>query len=114
MKELTREIVTLWYRSPDLILGEKNYDVGADMWSVGCILAEFVTRKPIFMGDSQIDQLFKIFQLTGTPDEELWPDIVKYTDFKPTFPKFKPSNMLESEIFDIIGEQGKNLIKLLL
>ncbi len=55
MKEYTREIVTLWYRSPDLLLGEKNYDMGVDMWSVGCIMAEIVTRKPIFCGDSQID-----------------------------------------------------------
>ncbi len=61
MKEYTKEIVTLWYRAPDLILGEKKYDMDCDMWSLGCILAEIVTGKPIFMGDSQIGQLFLIF-----------------------------------------------------
>jgi serine/threonine protein kinase len=54
--EKTREVVTLWYRSPELLLGDSTYDFGVDMWSIGCILAELITKKPIFMGDgSQID-----------------------------------------------------------
>ena len=47
----TQDVVTLWYRSPELLLGENRYDLGVDMWSIGCILAEFLTRKPLFMGD---------------------------------------------------------------
>ena len=49
--EKTQEVVTLWYRSPELLLGDNQYDFGVDIWSIGCVLAEFVTKKPIFMGD---------------------------------------------------------------
>jgi len=52
MKRMTREIVTLWYRSPELLLGSHDYDLGVDMWSIGCILSEFCTWRPIFSGDS--------------------------------------------------------------
>ena len=49
--EKTKEVVTLWYRSPELLLGDNQYDFGVDICSIGCVLAEFVTKKPIFMGD---------------------------------------------------------------
>ncbi len=49
--EKTKEVVSLWYRSPELLLGDGAYNFGVDMWSVGCILAEIVTKKPIFMGN---------------------------------------------------------------
>jgi cyclin-dependent kinase len=48
-----------------------------------------VQRKPLFMGDSEIDQIFKIFKVLGTPNENNWPDALKLKDFKPTFPKFR-------------------------
>ena len=64
-QKYTKEIVTLWYRAPELLLGEKEYGTAVDMWSIGCIFAELITRKPFFMGDSQIDQIFKIFQYSG-------------------------------------------------
>lgn len=52
MKEYTRDIVTLWYRPAEILLGESNYAFPVDMWSVGCIMAEFLNINPIFMGDS--------------------------------------------------------------
>ena len=52
---------TLWYRAPEILLGKKEYSLPVDMWSVGCIFAELVERRPLFMGDSEIDQIFKIF-----------------------------------------------------
>jgi serine/threonine protein kinase len=74
--EKTQEIVTLWYRAPEILLGENCYTVGVDMWSVGCILAEFITRRPLFASDgTQIGQLFKIFQCTGTPTDQEWPQM---------------------------------------
>jgi cyclin-dependent kinase len=54
-----------------------------------------VQRKPLFMGDSEIDQIFKIFKVLGTPNENNWPDALKLKDFKPTFPKFRPIAMQE-------------------
>ncbi|KAL4452911.1 hypothetical protein ABPG74_002476 [Tetrahymena malaccensis] len=116
LKELTKDIVTLWYRSTELLLGESQYDIAIDMWSVGCILAEFITFKPLFMGDSQIDQLFKIFKFSGTPNKEIWPDIQKFQDFKKTFPKFLPSNFLRTDprFQEQIRQEGIELLESLL
>ncbi len=58
----THEVVTLWYRAPEILLGASRYSCSIDMWSVGCIFAEMATKKPLFQGDSEIDQLFRIFR----------------------------------------------------
>jgi serine/threonine protein kinase len=55
IKTYTHEVVTLWYRCPEILLGQKAYSLGVDLWSTGCIFAEMVQRKPLFMGDSEID-----------------------------------------------------------
>jgi cyclin-dependent kinase len=62
LRTYTHEVVTLWYRSPEILLGGRQYSTGVDMWSVGCIFAEMCTRKPLFPGDSEIDEIFKIFR----------------------------------------------------
>ena len=61
--KFTKEIATLWYRAPELMLGDDSYGTGLDIWSTGCIMAEMVTSKPLFPGDSQIDTLFKIMKV---------------------------------------------------
>ncbi len=58
--------MTLWYRAPEILLGGRQYSTGVDMWSVGCIFAEMCTRKPLFPGDSEIDEIFKIFKCAPT------------------------------------------------
>ena len=65
--------------------------MGVDSWSAGCIFSEMTEKKPLFMGDCEIDQIFKIFQFHGTPTEEnqIWPGILELSDYKKTFPKFK-------------------------
>jgi serine/threonine protein kinase len=63
VKTYTHEVVTLWYRAPEILLGQKQYSTPVDMWSVGCIMAEMAQRKALFAGDSEIDQIFKIFQV---------------------------------------------------
>ena len=62
LRTYTHEVVTLWYRAPEILLGGRQYSTGVDMWSVGCIFAEMCTRKPLFPGDSEIDEIFKIFR----------------------------------------------------
>ncbi|PYI11289.1 cell division control protein 2 kinase [Aspergillus sclerotiicarbonarius CBS 121057] len=89
LRTYTHEVVTLWYRSPEILLGGRQYSTGVDMWSCGAIFAEMCTRKPLFPGDSEIDEIFKIFRLLGTPDEAAWPGVTSFPDFKPTFPKWK-------------------------
>jgi serine/threonine protein kinase len=88
LRTYTHEIVTLWYRAPEVLLGEKHYSTPVDIWSIGCIFAEMIRRKALFPGDSEIDQLFKIFQVLGTPNEEIWPGVTKLPDFKPSFPQW--------------------------
>ena len=65
LRTYTHEVVTLWYRAPEVLLGGRQYSTGIDMWSVGCIFAEMVTKKPLFPGDSEIDEIFKIFRYVG-------------------------------------------------
>ncbi|KAJ5471466.1 hypothetical protein N7530_008823, partial [Penicillium desertorum] len=89
LRTYTHEVVTLWYRSPEILLGVRQYSTGVDMWSVGAIFAEMYTRKPLFPGDSEIDQIFRIFRVLGTPDEELWPGVTSFPDYKATFPKWR-------------------------
>ncbi|KAJ1976163.1 negative regulator of the PHO system [Dimargaris verticillata] len=69
----SNEVVTLWYRAPDVLLGSKNYDSAIDMWSVGCIFAEMFTGRPLFPGNNADDQINRIFRVLGTPTPHTWP-----------------------------------------
>ncbi|KAF2284417.1 hypothetical protein GH714_021634 [Hevea brasiliensis] len=82
---LTNRVITLWYRPPELLLGTTKYGPAVDMWSVGCIFAELLHGKPIFPGKDEPEQLNKIFELCGAPDEVNWPGVSKipwYNNFK--------------------------------
>ncbi|KAK3594674.1 hypothetical protein CHS0354_016339 [Potamilus streckersoni] len=74
-KEYTNRVVTLWYRPPELLLGEKNYTTAIDMWGAGCIMAEMWTRRPIIQGDSEQHQLYLIILLCGSINPEVWPGV---------------------------------------
>ena len=89
IKTLTHEILTLWYRAPEILLGQKEYSTPVDIWSIGLVFYEMAHRRPLFPGDCEIDQIFKIFQMFGTPNENTWPGITKLPEFKLTFPRFK-------------------------
>ncbi|KAL7989635.1 hypothetical protein Chor_012301 [Crotalus horridus] len=82
------KVVTLWYRAPEILLGCKYYSTAVDIWSLGCIFAEMLTRRALFPGDSEIDQLFRIFRTLGTPDETVWPGVTSMPDYKSSFPKW--------------------------
>ncbi|GAB2272041.1 hypothetical protein Dimus_006863 [Dionaea muscipula] len=69
---MTHRVVTLWYRPPELLLGATHYGVGVDLWSAGCILAELLSGKPILPGQTEVEQLHKIFKLCGSPSENYW------------------------------------------
>uniref|UniRef100_A0A060T6N5 Cyclin-dependent kinase 1 n=1 Tax=Blastobotrys adeninivorans TaxID=409370 RepID=A0A060T6N5_BLAAD len=95
LRTYTHEVVTLWYRAPEILLGGRQYSTGVDMWSIGCIFAEMATRKPLFPGDSEIDEIFKIFRLLGTPTEDVWPGVTSLPNFKTTFPKWHRRDLAE-------------------
>ena len=114
-RNYTHEVVTQWYRPPEILLGQKVYEWGADIWGLGCIFAEMVTNKPLFPGDSEIDQLFRIFRLLGTPTEETWPGVTKLPDFNVSFPIWEPKGLLESyPTLKSMGEGGVELLNELL
>ncbi|KAK8742490.1 hypothetical protein OTU49_001912 [Cherax quadricarinatus] len=80
-RQYSHQVVTRWYRSPELLFGARSYGTGVDMWAVGCILAEMLVRCPYFPGDSDLDQLTRIFTALGTPTEETWKDVTKLSDY---------------------------------
>ena len=86
--QLTKYVVTRWYRAPEIMLGYHHYDNSIDMWSMGCIFGEMATGAPLFAGDSEIDTIFKVFQKLGTPSEQMWPGVSELPDFKPNFPQW--------------------------
>jgi len=109
IRTYTHEVVTLWYRAPEILLGARQYACAVDVWSIGCIFAEMVTRRPLFPGDSEIDELFRIFRLLGTPNENTWPGVTKLPDYKQSFPKWLSQPVQKS--VPGICEQGANLLQ---
>lgn len=65
------QIVTLWYRAPEILLSSKCYSAAVDIWSLGCVFAEMITQKPLFCADTEICLLFEIFGVLGTPTTEV-------------------------------------------
>lgn len=84
----SNEVVTLWYRAPDVLLGSRTYNTSIDIWSAGCIMAEMYSGRPLFPGSNNDDQLQKIFRLMGTPSERTWPGISQLPEYKANFPSY--------------------------
>ena len=118
------EVVTLWYRPPDVLFGAKLYTPSIDMWSAGCIFAELANAgRPLFPGSDVDDQVFhgvsgtdkrlelfcsqikRVFKLLGTPSEDSWPGMSGLPDYKP-FPLYQPSltfSQVEQTHLDQLG-----------
>ncbi|XP_077965775.1 uncharacterized protein LOC120336204 isoform X1 [Styela clava] len=110
LKPYTPIVVTLWYRSPELLLGCKEYSTYIDIWSVGCIFAELLTMKPLFPGKSEIMQLNLIFKELGTPSEKIWPGYDELPMVrKATFVNY-PYNQLRKRFGTSITEKGFKLL----
>jgi len=112
VRQYTHEVVTLWYRAPEILLGSATYSIPVDMWSAGCIFAEMLVKKPLFPGDSEIDQLFKIFRQLGTPTDDIWHGCTSLPDYKPSFPKWKKQVFGKS--FDNIHPTAMDLLEKML
>ena len=76
VRSYSPEVVTLWYRSPDVLLGSKFYSTSIDMWSIGCIFGEMITGRPLASGNTQFEQLLKIQKVLGGPND--WPEYEEY------------------------------------
>ncbi|XP_055789249.1 cyclin-dependent kinase 17-like isoform X1 [Salvelinus fontinalis] len=94
-KTYSNEVVTLWYRPPDVLLGSSEYSTQIDMWGVGCIFYEMAAGRPLFPGSTVEDELHLIFRLLGTPSEDSWPGISSMEEFKSyKFPKYKTQPLI--------------------
>ncbi|KAL5545916.1 hypothetical protein UlMin_005603 [Ulmus minor] len=106
---LTNRVITLWYRPPELLLGTTKYGPAVDMWSVGCIFAELLHGKPIFPGKDEPEQLNKIFELCGAPDEVNWPGVSKI----PWYNNFKPTRPLKRRLREVFRHFDRHALELL-
>ncbi|OMP10271.1 hypothetical protein COLO4_04658 [Corchorus olitorius] len=120
LKRYTTKVVTQWYRAPELLLGAKKYSTAVDMWSVGCIMAELLAKEPLFRGTSEIDQLRKIFDILGTPNEKIWPGFSKLPGAKANYTK-QPYNLLRMKFpeasftgYTVLSNAGLDLLNRLL
>ncbi|XP_039630966.1 cyclin-dependent kinase 16 isoform X2 [Polypterus senegalus] len=110
-KTYSNEVVTLWYRPPDILLGSTDYSTQIDMWGVGCIFYEMSTGRPLFPGSTVEEELHFIFKLLGTPTEETWPGISSNEEFKSyNYPKYRPDLLcnhaprLDSDGVDLLSK----------
>lgn len=106
---LTNRVITLWYRPPELLLGSTKYGPAVDMWSVGCIFAELLHGKPIFPGKDEPEQINKIFELCGAPDEAIWPGVTKL----PWYNNFKPNRPMKRRLRDYFRHFDRHALELL-
>ncbi|KAL3287372.1 hypothetical protein HHI36_001846 [Cryptolaemus montrouzieri] len=77
----SHQVATRWYRAPELLYGSRTYTPKVDIWSVGCILGEMINKKPLFPGETDIEQLAIVLGTLGTPDEDIWPGITSLPDY---------------------------------
>jgi cyclin-dependent kinase 7 len=80
-RPMTSQVVTRWYRAPELLFGSHYYSGGVDIWAAGCIFAELMLRTPYLPGESDMEQLGLIFKALGTPTEDTWPDMSFLPDY---------------------------------
>jgi cyclin-dependent kinase len=112
VRSYTHEVVTLWYRAPDVLMGSRKYSTPVDIWSVGCIFAEMVNGRPLFPGNNDSEQLQYIFKIMGTPSEKIWPTVAELPDWKPEFKQYEQQSW--SNIVPTLDGSGIDLLKSLL
>ena len=112
VRKYAHEVVTLWYRAPDVLLGSKNYATSIDIWSIGCIFAEMATGKQLFMGKNNYDQLKKIFHIRGTPNERNYPGLEDLPEWGSDEYQFE--NYPEEDIKKYVSKLDNDGIDLLL
>ncbi|KAJ3191181.1 TFIIH complex serine/threonine-protein kinase subunit kin28 [Irineochytrium annulatum] len=112
-KCMTSQVVTRWYRAPELLLGAQQYGCGVDIWAIGCIFAELLLRTPYLAGDSDIGQLQTIFKALGTPTEEEWPGLNDLPDKKTLQFENYPKQPMKA-LFTAAGDDTLDLLEKML
>jgi cyclin-dependent kinase 7 len=110
-RQMTSNVITRWYRPPELLFGAKHYSGAVDIWSVGLVFAELVIRAPYIAGDTEVHQVSLICQAVGTPTEEVWPGVSvlpEYTVPEPATPVRGRDHYLA--MFGTAGQEGVDLL----
>ncbi|CAM9316191.1 unnamed protein product [Chrysoparadoxa australica] len=113
VRSYTHEVVTLWYRAPDVLMGSRKYSTPVDIWSIGCIFAEMANGGPLFTGTSEKDQLERIYRQLGTPSEATYPGLRELPDYDPNAPQF-PSPESVRHLVPSLDPLGVDLISQML
>jgi len=111
---MTGYVATRWYRAPEIMLNWMHYNSAVDIWSVGCIMGEMLSGKPIFPGTDHIDQLMRIMSLVGTPGPELISKITseEAVNYIQSLPKMKKKDFRKK--FQAINPQAIDLLERML
>lgn len=112
MSPMTPQVVTLWYRAPELLLQDKTQTTAVDMWAGGCILGELLLHKPLLPGKSEIEQINLIIDLLGTPNEAIWPKFNELPALKSFSLKEQPYNNIKPR-FPQLSAAGQRLLNFL-
>lgn len=113
--DYTNRVITIWYRSPELLLGETQYGPPVDIWSAACVMMEIFTRHAIFPGDGgEISQLDKIYAVLGTPNKTEWPNLIEMPWFELLRQGYRKPNVFEQKYKDRLPPAAFDLLAAML
>ncbi|QSS53170.1 latrunculin sensitive kinase Lsk1 [Histoplasma capsulatum var. duboisii H88] len=109
--DYTNRVITIWYRPPELLLGETRYGPAVDIWSAACVWMEMFTKKAVFPGEGgEISQLEKLYNSLGTPTRADWPDIVEMPWFELLRPTERKPRTFEDAYRDVLSPAALDLV----
>ncbi|XP_028055993.1 cyclin-dependent kinase A-1-like isoform X2 [Camellia sinensis] len=108
LRAYSPEVLTIWYRAPEILLGSPVYSTAIDVWSAGCIFAKMLMRQNLFAGASKNEHLRKNFSIMGTPNERTWPGVTSLPYYPAGLPEYNPENL--EEFFVDLEPAGVDLL----
>jgi CTD kinase subunit alpha len=109
--DYTNRVITIWYRPPELLLGETRYGPAVDVWSAACVCMEMFTKKAVFPGEGgELSQMDKLYNALGTPTKTEWPDLVEMPWFHLMRPTERKKRVFEDMYRDVLTSGAMDLI----
>ncbi|CAK7263069.1 serine/threonine protein kinase, CMGC, CDC2/CDK sub [Sporothrix epigloea] len=110
--DYSNRVVTIWYRSPELLLGETRYGPAVDIWSAACVLGEIFTHKPVFpCNGGEIGQINKIYSILGTPSKHDWPELTDMPWFELLRPEMKMPNVFAEKYQKVLSPAAFDVLR---
>jgi serine/threonine protein kinase len=110
---LTTAVVTLWYRAPELLMGAASYNSSIDIWSIGCLLVELVSLKPLFPGRAELATVTRILRVLGAPEPAVWAECYAPLPQSSAFEEVLPTlgeSQLRARYEVLLGDSGLDLL----